>query len=69
MTWLIILILLTFCFTVGLTARYRELIVELKEQRLQDEKDFHVELMELLRENSELQFKLNQLEGVNYGQS
>jgi len=66
MMWLVVLVCLTYCFTVGLTAKNKEKIVELKEKNIKDENDFKVEIADLLQENHELTFKIEQYEKDQY---
>lgn len=51
MTWLLMLISLTFCLTVGLTARYKEQIADLKQDKVDLKEKHNEELEDLLREN------------------
>ena len=51
MTWLLMLVSLTFCLTVGLTARYKEQIADLKQDKVDLKEKHNEELEDLLREN------------------
>jgi len=55
MTWLIVLICCTFCFTVALTAKYKEQLIELREKNIEDKKEYDIELITVLQENGKLQ--------------
>ena len=69
MTWLLVLACLTFCFTVGFTARYKEQIVDLKTQKLEDKENFDKEVLSLLQEINSLKSELDTLKngGRVYG--
>ena len=66
MTWLIVLISLTYCFTVGLVAKYKERLLELREENIKNEENFKLEIADLLQENSILRQRLYKLEGDYY---
>ncbi len=66
--WLFSIICLTYCFTVGLTVRYKEQMVDLREQGFKDKREFEVEISELLETILSLEEELGRMRN-NYGRS
>lgn len=75
MTWLLMLLLLTSLFTLALTTKYRDMLYDEKEARLDDEKEFRKkeqawqeELYRTLVEKNEhidnLEKQINTIRGV-----
>ena len=52
--WVFLLVVLTYCLTVGFTTRYKEAAIEAKELRLKDKASFEQEIGVLLLEVSDL---------------
>jgi len=65
--WIFLLVVLTYCFTVGFTSRYREAAIEAKELRLKDKEGFDEALEKLLQTNVFLQEENNELKNRYYG--
>ncbi len=61
MNWLLVLICLTYCFTIALTYRYKEESIGLRELRIEEKSNFDLEVLDLLEENAELKTKIESL--------
>ena len=59
MSWLVVLIALTYCFTVAFTAKYKDESIGYREKMLDDKKEFETEIVMLLEEIERLKNKLN----------
>lgn len=59
--WLALLIILTYLFTVAGTAKYKEQAIEYREEMIKNKQEFDLELLELLKENSQLKHTLEEL--------
>ena len=64
MLWLFVLICLTFCFTAGLSSKYKDEIIERKEQSMKDKENFNLELLILLEENATLRSENEAFKGL-----
>jgi len=62
--WLFILIVLVYCFTVGLTAKYKEQATEEREIRIKQKIDFDEEILKLLRKNETLKLRIEEISYV-----
>ena len=58
MHWLLVTSCLVYCFTVALTFRYKEEVLECREELLEEKEHFTIELRKLRDENAELKTKL-----------
>ncbi len=63
MTWLILLISLTYLFTVGYNSTYKERILELKEKNENDKGYFANEINVLLLKINTLEIELKSIKG------
>ena len=62
--WLFILAVLVYCFTVGLTAKYKEQATEEREVRIKQKEDFDKELLKLLKRNETLKLRIEEISYV-----
>jgi hypothetical protein len=53
MIWLLTMCLLTAIFTVGLTGRYKDEIIELKQQLMDKDKEWQEQMYELMTKHAE----------------
>lgn len=60
MIWLLSMALLTAIFTVGLTGKYKDEVIELKEKLDQNDKEWQEEFYQLINEHQDELLKLRE---------
>jgi len=58
MTWLLTMCLLTAIFTVGLTGKYKDEIIDIKEEKLKNDEEWQKKIFEVMSEYNEEILKL-----------